>query len=387
MGDLLKYIIDAVAGIALFMALMLVFLVNFIINFVSAPSGPGENTLKAEAIEVGGRSHGKKLKLGVTRTGEALNPFSRKMEKFDDMGKLLLGLGEGYRYDDLPVDELVKAKKKIHDYDVVFLTCNTGFEEQLADILVEYVTEGGILYASDLRYDAIARAFPDVALKRLEAKGHAQELEADIVDPGLREALGKDKIHLKFDLGEWRPAAFGGPRVNVLLQSKYKQLFTQQVAEAPLMVKFQVGKGTVIFTSFHNEKQNSDDEKKLLQHLVFSLVTAGVDADINAKLEQSGFGTQRSNLLSTPKRNQTITKQHENKSVATLRFALGFRPEGAKLRFQVKSPDGKVFTKDCETSTIIEVPNAQTGMWTYSVTDLQLPYENFPFTVTVGEKK
>ena len=31
----------------------------------------------------------------------------------------------------------------------------------------------------------------------------------------------------------------------------------------------------------------------------------------------------------------------------------------------------------------IEVPNAKEGTWTYTVTNLHLPYENFPFTVTV----
>ena len=151
------------------------------------------------------------------------------------------------------------------------------------------------------------------------------------------------------------------------------------------MVKFQVKEGTVIFTSFHNEKQNSRTEKQLLQYLVFSLVTAGVDADVNAKME--GFTPQRSNLLSTPKSNQSIPKTYENKKTADLRFALGFRNEGAKLRFNIKSPDGKEFTKDCEGSTIFEVPNAAAGVWTYTATSLHLPYENFPFTMTAAEKK
>ena len=70
-----------------------------------------------------------------------------------------------------------------------------------------------------------------------------------------------------------------------------------------------------------------------------------------------------------------------------MRFALGFRNEGAKLRLHLRSPNGKQFTWEGESTAILDVPNAAPGEWTYTVTALHLPYENFPFTVTVGEKK
>jgi hypothetical protein len=259
-------------------------------------------------------------------------------------------------------------------------------------VLLNYVSEGGILYASDWRFDAVRKAFPDVVDEKFVGQGAQQKLQADIVDAALSDALKTKKIDLQFDLGEWRAAAFGGPRVKTLIQGTYKkQKQAGQIdagtATAPLMVKFPVGKGTVIFTSFHNEKQNSRIEKQLLQYLVFSLVTAGIDSEINSSLDQGGFSARGSNLLSTPKRNQTITKTYDNKTNADLRFALGFRNEGAELRFHIQSPDGKQFTWKGTSTVILEVANARAGQWTYSVTDLRLPYENFPFTVTVGEKK
>jgi len=308
------------------------------------------------------------------------------------MGKLLDELGAGYKHKVVRIEDLINNPKSVHDYDVLFLTCADGGENELKDVLVSYVTEGGILYASDWRYKAIARAFPDMVDESLVGQGAGQKLEADIVDPALRDALKTNKIELKFDLGEWKTAAFGGPRTKVLMKGTYKKLkeagaLKSEEATAPLMVKFQVGKGTVIFTSFHNEKQNSRTEKQLLQYLVFSLVTAGVDNEIGSSLDQGGFSARGSNLLSTPQRNQTITKKYDNRAAADLRFALGFRNEGAKLRFNIQSPDGKQFTWEGTSTVILEVPNAAAGTWTYSVTDLQLPYENFPFTVTVGEKK
>jgi hypothetical protein len=384
--EALKYLIDAAVGFALFLALMLVFVVDRF--FLSSTGADKENTLYVNVIDMGAKHKDrKKLRLAVTPTGEFLDPFTKNTEKWDDMGKLLNEMGDGYRHEVLRIQDIAANPKKLNDYDVVFLTCAGGGEEEIKDALFNYVSNGGILYASDWRFDAVARAFPDMVAKNLVGEGVKQELEADIVDPSLSEALDSKKIHLRFDLGQWKAAAFGGPRVKTLIQGKYIKELSRQPTVAPLMVKFQVGEGTVIFTSFHNEKQNSRMEKQLLQYLVFTLVTAGVDADVNAKMDQGGFAPQRSNLLSTPKRNESITKTYEAKRAADLRFALAFRNEGAKLKFNIKSPDGKEFTKVCEAATIFEVPNAAAGTWTYTVTNIELPYPNFPFTVSVGEKK
>ncbi len=385
MPDFVRHIIDLATAIALGFALFCVFLVD--VFFLSGVSGPGVNTLQANVIPSKFRDP-KKLRLAVTPTGVfPADPFTKKpAEKWDDMGKLLHEMGEGYKYDELKIQDIALDPKKLNDYDVVFFTCAAGGEE-LKAALFDYVSNGGILYASDWRYGAVATAFPDMVQKQYEAAGAKQEIEADIVDAGLRDLLG-NKIHLKFDIGDWKAAAFGGPRVKPLIQGRFRKYKAEsQVIEAPLMVRFEVGKGTVIFTSFHNERQNSETETKLLQYIVFSLVTAGVDAEVSAKLDEGGFAPQKSNLLSTPKRNNTIEKKYTNKSPCDLRFALGFRNEGAKLRFRVVSPDKKQFTADLESTAIIEVPGAMPGEWTYSITDLQLPYDNFPFTVTVGEKR
>jgi hypothetical protein len=393
MSDKFKYVLEGAVAAALAFALMLVFVVDFALTMFG--SRPGANTLAGVTVhEIGGK-HGdaKRLRLAVTPTGEfPPDIVTKEVEKWDDMGKLLEDLGAGYRHENVAIETLINNPKSVHNYDVLFLTCNNRHEDELKDLLMNYVSEGGILYASDWRFDAVAKAFPDFVDKRLEGKGAKQKLVANIVDPALRDALKAKTIKLNFDLGEWRTAAFGGPRVKTLIQGTYeKQKLPGQidagVATAPLMVKFQVGKGTVIFTSFHNEKQNSDIEKELLQYLVFSLVTAGIDSEINSSLDKDNFASRGSNLLSTPKRNQTITKTYDNKGGADLRFALGFRNEGAKLRFNIKAPDGKQFTWEGTSTVILEVANAKAGLWTYSVTDLQLPYENFPFTVTVGEKK
>ena len=384
----LRYIIDALAGAALAFALMVVFAVNF---FMAPRTTSAANTLDVTVIEDTSRARGKKLKIVVTPTQSDFDPFTKQMERWDDMGKLLDELGEGYRYDTVDPQQFLLNPKKLSQYDLLFLTCKSGGDE-LKELLQNFVGNGGILYASDWRYEAVANTFPDFADKRLVGKGAPGPLDADVVDPALREFIG-NTVPLNFGLGDWKPAAFAGERVQTLLRAKYKKMpVPGQVGDvydtAPLMVRFKFGEGTVIFTSFHHEKQNSAAEKKLLQFLIFSLVTAGVDAQVTGAMEKGGFTPQRSNLLSTPKDNPRISREYENPRNGTLRFALGLSGEGATMRLSIKSPDKKKeFSKEFTSTAIVEVPNAVAGTWTYTIEAVRLPYDNFPFTVTVGEKK
>jgi hypothetical protein len=384
MPEALKYVIDAVVGAALFMALMIVFAIDWFI------SGPARNTLEnVNVIPVTSQGNAKKLKLAVVKTREIPDPFVRgKFQKWDDMSKLLKGLGEGYAFDEITENDLIQKheKNKLGEYDVVFLTCNVNPDvDKLVEPLRNYVANGGILYASDWRYEAVAKAFNDMQQENLIGDGMAQQIVADIVDPDLGEALKTRKIPLNFNLGDWKAAAFGGRSVQVLIKGTYKKMKGQEPATAPLLVKFPFNKGTVIFTSFHNEAQNSEIEEQLLQYLVFSLVTASIDAELNSSLDREGFKPQGSNLLSTPPKG-SVKKEYDNKHICDLRFGLGFRNEGYRLRFNIKSPSGKQFTQDCAGTTILEVSSAEVGTWTYTVEALDA-YANFAFRTTVGEKK
>ena len=62
------------------------------------------------------------------------------------------------------------------------------------------------------------------------------------------------------------------------------------------MVRFPLQEGTVIFTSFHNEKQNNETELKLLKYLVFTAVTANVQ--LRTERSMGGFSKSRDSLIS-----------------------------------------------------------------------------------------
>ena len=315
---------------------------------------------------------------------------------WDDMGKLLSSLGKGYQFRQFHARELLDGKK-MADFDVLFLTCAPGgadpifdgnplrVEPAFAENLRNFVAQGGTLYASDWRYDAIEAAFSDVASIRLKDDGRAQAVTADVVDAGLRDLMGPT-VPLTFDLDKWKTAAFAGDRVKVLIEGKYQRQ-RGGISKAPLLVKFQWHKGTVIFTSFHNERQNSTIEQQLLKYLVFSAVTAQIENQVNQTLIQGGFAPQKQNLLSATKENPQVTYTYQSTKKGKIRFVLGFDDRGAKLRLSVVSPAGKKSEHTGTSTFVIEETSAGPGAWQYTVTAIERPFDEFPFTVTVAESE
>ncbi len=331
-------------------------------------------------------SQPKELRLGVTRSQQD----KKTGLLWDDMGKLLDSLGSGYKYKLLDARELLDAKR-LRDFDVLFLTCApggaeiNGVETAFAENLRNFVGEGGTIYASDWRYDAIEKAFPDIASPRLRGEGKAQFVDAEVVDPGLRDLVGPT-LQLKFDLDRWKTAAFAGDRVKVLVEGNYER---QQVgrARAPFLVKFQFGKGTVIFTSFHNEKQNSAIEQQLLKYLVFSAVTAQVESQVHGELIKGGFSPQKQNLLSASADNPRVSYTYRATKAGKIRFVLGFDDRGARLKMTVVSPAGDKTEEEGTKTFHIDAFNPGPGEWRYTVEALRVPFPDFPFTVTVAESE
>ena len=329
--------------------------------------------------------------------------------EYDDMGKLLDTFGTGYRHTRIECDDLLDAAR-LEPYDVVFLTCGgvprhwlgarrlrrgerggAGVFRARADIvrrlrhsLRTYVDGGGTLYASDWQFGIIAIAFREFIDQSKVARGAVQTVNAQVVDRELQRRLGNTN-ELRFDKPSWCPAAFGGPEVVTLLSGKYETVEGKRMT-GPLLVEIPFGDGTIIFTSFHNEKQNSKTELELLRYLVFASVTAGVDASVKRTMVRGGFSPVDRNLLSASSGDRSIAQTYRCAGGTDLQFVLGFRGPGAKLQLVVVGPDGRRFEESGASPVTIDVPNAKAGDWKYTVTPLEVPYKNFPFTLTVGEK-
>lgn len=327
---------------------------------------------------------------------------------YDDVGRLLDSLGSGYAYRPIPLDDLLEADR-IGQFDVIFLTCSGYTEtwlgaksdgtlrgnevysvnpdtlERAKQALRKFVGDGGTLYASDLHLATIAACFPEFFERSLDGRGASQKVDAEVKDDSLQKLLG-ERIELTFDMPSWRPAAFSGEGLAVLLEGEFKTI-DGEVRRAPLLVRFPHGQGSVIFTSFHNEKQTSDKEKELLKFLVFSTVTAAVDAEVERTLARGGFSRTKKDLFSTSPSAAPIGQTYENTSVGDLQFVLAFADQGAELELEVEGPDGVARRERSRKTLTIDVPAAATGSWRYEIRPLSVPSDNFPFTISVGRKR
>jgi hypothetical protein len=380
---------DVLAAAALLLALGAVYRLD---RGPVSPESP-QPKVETQVVAVTENAPARPLRLAVTK------------HMFDDMGRLLRDLG--YKYSEITVEDIA-SYERIADYDVLFITCSNtpkawlnpvetpiapglfsstwlpDAQGRVKENLRKFVGNGGTIYVSDLHYTTLNVAFPELMRQPTPERGAKQDVVAKVVDGGLKDVIGSS-LGLRFDLGGWCPAAFDAPDVRVYLTGEYRDIHGK-LHDDPLLVRFGFDKGAVIFTSFHNEKQNSDKEKELLRYLVFATVTASAESKVTKTMISGGFSPKKSNLLTAAPGDPRVTQTYTSKKSGKLRFALGFNGEGAKLRLDVSTPDGRTFTEEGTASFSLDVPDAKAGDYQYTVTALTVPYANFPFSLTVGEQ-
>ncbi|MEZ4468399.1 MAG: hypothetical protein R3F43_29180, partial [bacterium] len=97
----------------------------------------------------------------------------------------------------------------------------------------------------------------------VEGFGDPGRRRAQIIDPALRQFLGRDALDVNFDQGGWMGILGVGAGVDVLVAD----------GREPLMVMFTDGAsgGRVAYTTFHNEAQATADVQQILTALLFQL--------------------------------------------------------------------------------------------------------------------
>jgi HEAT repeat protein len=304
---------------------------------------------------------------------------------YDDMGRLLNKLGDAYKY--THVNELdLQDSKALAQFNVLFLTCssNSRSDQRAAACLRKFVEEGSTLYASDLRFDLLALAFPEWVDFRLVFPGRPQDVAANVIDPGLKRVLGKD-LKLHFNLASWRPAAFRTSMITTFLEGDCQSGFAKSVM-TPLMVKFKCKDGLVIFTSFHNAAQNDENQLKLLQYMVFAAVNAKMESRVTKHILDAGFSPREVKNLNLSAGVELAPQAYVHEKPGSLQFAVGFGGL-AKFRLVLTAPNGEKIAHEGTRSFTIEVADAPTGTWQYSIAALETPYANFLYTLAIGQEQ
>lgn len=179
------------------------------------------------------------------------------------------------------------------EYDIIFLNCGlTGGYTDLNDNITQYVSNGGILYATDWAYTYLKGITGDgqqyIDFLDPERSGVSTETHATIFDQNLIDWLqinfgitinNDDTVLLDEFLSSWQVVDsandtsviswFNGPVT-------YRDISGAEITEnKDLAFTFLVGQGGVFYSSFHTE--NHDDGfstvDRLLEYLVFELST------------------------------------------------------------------------------------------------------------------
>ena len=216
---------------------------------------------------------------------------------WDSIEDILAGAGitDVTLYDGLnntsPSDsDLLSNANTMAGYDIIFLNCGqypASFftNATIINNLRSYVDAGGSLYASDWAYDFVEIAFPDSiefegndSQQNAAAVGESGPMTANVSDPALATALGDTTVSLNYDLPQWVVPTSAGGNARVLVTGNasafnYSNFQTYNIPNAALAVQFHFGSngGSVIYTSFHNEQQSTQDMDLLLSYMVFEL--------------------------------------------------------------------------------------------------------------------
>jgi len=131
----------------------------------------------------------------------------------------------------------------------LYLNCGAlGGEEVIAHVK-EWVEKGGYLYASDL-----TSPFMEVWGLEFKNDGTTGHVMATIEDAGLKNYIGSelvdDKLPIYYNAGSWARIT-NLADATVLLRGD-APTGVGIVPDSPLAVTFRVGKGRVLFTTFHN---------------------------------------------------------------------------------------------------------------------------------------
>lgn len=334
-----------------------------------------------------------------------------RYDQYDDIGAVLTEMGEGYTFDRIRLKQLGDAER-LAKYRVLFLGCAAEmapaqapmpsmarFEgvslmgdplylERVRVALTKFVENGGAIYASDWACSYLELAFArEISFEQRRIP--AQRVQAQVLDHGLVDLIGP-RLDLTFDTDLWVAPDSAGLGTSHLEGEVLHPDGSHR--QSPLLVSFHHGKGLVIFTSFHNEKQLSEKERALLKYLVLKPIVSQAAESSQQILKSQNFTLGKESLFSTEAGGSDRWFPYAATAGQELSFVLSWNePAGEKaaLKLSVKTPAGQTVAEQGDTPPVrVRIPKVeQAGTYEYSVSPVNVPYPNFPYVVTVGVKQ
>jgi M6 family metalloprotease-like protein len=347
---------------------------------------------------------------GISMTADFGCRFAVTHPGWDDIGAVLDKMG--YDYFELYGEyERLKKIEFLEVFDALFINCagdiDTSFTETIKNTVGSWVEDGNGLYASDWGYTYVNKIFPDKIIFPDSPKiGNVQEVTARVTDGGLRNYLGSNKLDIYYDLGAWVvidsvaadtkvlltsdvDVTAGAPPLTPTLQrptSPTKSSAKSMLDDSILAATFQSGNGSVVYTTFHNEANISEDIQKFLEYSVLIPITSQQRQEVIDLLESLGYDVDDPTLNSINKGEEKFFTTYEITTETKLAFILSW--QSGTMKLSVFKPDGSLYAEkeSGESPIIIEVNNPDQGQWTYKVTAIDVAYDNYPFVVGTGSQ-
>ncbi len=194
--------------------------------------------------------------------------------------------------------DFLTSVEAMSEYDAVFINCGGLYDNLLsvdqdgtlvptiAATIRAYVAAGGSLYTSDWAAPFVEDAFPDmidfygndVDSTAYRAGYAPQAVTAAILTPAVESLLGRPEAVIALESPSWAIMSGVGEQTTVHLRGDALVCSGGSpgctVPAAPLLVTYTAPSGgTVMFTSFHNDRQEhlNADMELILRFLVFRL--------------------------------------------------------------------------------------------------------------------
>ncbi len=344
------------------------------IHTIAFHDASGEEVLRKIAEENGGVYHFVPGSPDARPSGvAALKAFRVTRPGSDDIGSVLGGMGPGFQYDTIRLEDLAHSDP-LNGCEVLFINCGSagGLARMIAPAIRKFVEYGGTLYCSDWAGGVLQEAFPGVIA--FDQFGSPCQLDCDVIDPGLQEVIGK-RVKVTFDLPAWWQIRNVSPSVRVHIAFQ----------RHPIVVGFSHGRGHVIYTSFHNHAQTSKEELKLLRYLVLRPVMARAAAGAAATAQAQQWVPSKEIIGTIDRGGSSQPYVYEASAGEQVMFILSWIRRG-ELKMTVQDPSGRIAFESSSATSPLEfgAANAQPGPWSCTIEAVDVPYDNFPYVLTVA---
>ncbi len=202
-------------------------------------------------------------------------------------------------------EDLIYDLEALKEYDILFIGCQVdepmvnGAADPIAmDNLRLFVEDGNSVYASDRAHPWVHQAIPgaipfeldydpdDVENDPAEFRGDIQtgapagdsgDVIAEVLSDEMLDLLQEDTVEFVFDTPNWTIVAedelgpTGTAHFRIDTDISWGGDGTYENASVVTTYDDPIGNGRVIYTSFHNSAQVTDDMMEILEYMVFQL--------------------------------------------------------------------------------------------------------------------